>query len=439
MAAKKTRPAEEELDRLERSLRTLTVPASLQRLVESYIEKKTGKAWDDPVVLERIRTAIMTQKRTYWKEGAQREIRYRTGYSVFAYLSYQMPVFFAQFQHLLLFLAREGLLKEDVKVLDVGSGPGVVPLALIDFFRRRGWGSATVFALEPSEEHREAYQYLVPAFAKETPGVRIEPPLAADLMTISLEKLPSAYDLIVFSNVLNEIPSVTTDDRSAILHRYASLLADDGTLVLSEPADLVNSTALRKVALAASTGSNALTLYAPCSFLWGRQCTTDRCWSFVDYGTIHPPALMQALSQGAEGYRFHNTDIKTSFALFRKDGRTRCPHRVMRGSRALPLSDLSRHVGKVVNVVAAVMSGDIGDRIYRVMLVCDGTSVKPVYAILPRYLQTGPLRLLTEARYGDVLALDEVLVRYNRSHDAFNLMVTARSHIHPLFPLPSDE
>jgi Predicted rRNA methylase len=427
-----------DLDRLERSLRTLTLPAPLQRLIESYIEKKTGKAWNDPVVLERIRAAIIAQKGSYWKEGSGRKIRYRTGYSVLAYLSYQMPVFFAQFQHLLLLLMRDGLFKEDITLLDVGSGPGVVPLALIDFFRRRKRGTATVYAVEGSEEHLEAYRYLVPAFAKEVPGVRIEPPIAADLAVLTPENLPSDIDLIIFSNVLNEIPSSTTEERAAILHRYAAALHENGTLLLTEPADLANSTALRRVALAASTGTDALTLYAPCTFLWGGRCTVDRCWSFVDYGAIHPPDLMQALSQGPEGYRFHNTDVKTSYALLRKDRRTRCPQPVMRGSRALPLSHLPRHVGKVINVVAAVMSGDIGDRTYRVALVCDGTSAKPVYAIVPRYMER-TLRILTEADYGDLLAFEEVLVRYNRAHDAFNLLVTARSRVRSLsIPRPEE-
>jgi SAM-dependent methyltransferase len=428
----------EELERLEQSLRSLAVPAPLQRLIESYIEKKTGKPWDDPAVLERIRAAIVAQKSAYWREGAQREIRYRTGYSVLAYLSYQMPVFFAQFQHLLLLLARDGLLKEPMTILDVGSGPGVVPLALIDFFRRWGKGAATLHALESSEEHLEAYRFLVPAYAKEVPGVQIEPPIRVDLATFPVEDLPTPFDLVVFSNVLNEIPSATTGERAAILRRYAGCLAGDGTLVLTEPADLANSTLLRKVALAASEGGDPLTLYAPCTFLWGQRCSLDRCWSFVDFGTIHPPALMQALSQGQEGYRFLNTDVKASYALFRKDKRTRCLHRVERGTRALPLSHLPRHIGKVVNVVAGVMSGDIGDHAYRVVLVCDGTSVKPVYAILPRYLQTGR-QALTEAQYGDVLAFDQVLVRHNRSHDAFNLLVTARSRVRPFIPRPRNE
>jgi SAM-dependent methyltransferase len=426
----------EDLDRLEQSLRNLSLPAPLQCLIESYIEKKTGKRWNDPVVLERIRAAILAQKSAYWREGPQREIRYRTGYSVIAYLGYHMPVFFAQFQHLLLSLARDGLLKEEMVVLDVGSGPGVVPLALIDFIRRRGQGTATIHAVEASDEHREAFQFLVPAFARTVPGIYVESPIIADLATLNRGGLPEEVDLMVFSNVLNEIPSATMNERAAILRRYASSLAGDGTLVLTEPADLANATAMRKVARVVSTGPDALTLYAPCTFLWGHQCTVDRCWSFVDYGDIRPPALMQALSQGAEGYRFHNTDVKASFALFRKDGRTRCPHRIEKGSRMLPLSRLSRHIGKVVNVMAAVMSGDIGDRTYHVMLVCDGTAVKPVYAILPRYQKGRSLHHLKDARYGDVLAFEEVLVRYNTSHDAFNLLITGRSRIRPLLPTP---
>jgi SAM-dependent methyltransferase len=430
-------PAAGDLERVERSLKRLSLPDPLQRLVEAYIEKKTGKPWDDPIVLQRLRTAIMAQKREYWKEGAQRSIGYHTGYRVLAYLTYQMPVFFAQFQHLLLFLARDGLLKEkEMTVLDVGSGPGVVSLALIDFFRRWGHGSAIIHALDASEENQEAYRFLVPSFAAQNTQIRIEPLLRSDLTTLSTRSIPTSVDLMVFSNVLNEIPSATVEDRAAILRRYASALAKDGTIVLTEPADLANSTALRRISLAASGEEETLTLYAPCTFLWGHRCSTDRCWSFADYGEIQPPRIMQVLSEGEEGYRFSNTDIKASFALFRKDGRTRCPHRIQRGARVLPLSRLSRHVGKVVNVMAAVMSGDIGSSDYQVTLVCDGTSAKPVYTILPRY-QKGPSKsILAKARYGDVLEFQEVLVRYNKTHDAYNLLITGRSRVRPLSPPP---
>ncbi|MDD1673474.1 MAG: hypothetical protein LUP99_03590 [Methanomicrobiales archaeon] len=423
--------AEKDLDRLEHSLRHLALPVPLQNIIESYIEKKVGKKWDDPIVLERMRTAIAAQKRDYWKEGSQRQIRYRTGYSVIAYLAYHLPVFFGQFQHLLLRLTRDGLLRDEIRILDVGSGPGVVPLAITDFFRRLGHGMVSIHALEGSDEQYEAYQFLVPGFAKEVPGIRIETPIQADLTTISDTRLPRGNDLVIFSNVQNEMsPSITEQRAAMILHRYAECLSDEGTMVIMEPADLANATHLRRISLA-TTSSGALSLYAPCTFLWGRRCATDRCWSFVSSGDIQPPRVMEALAQGPHGYRFLNVDMKASFALLRKDGRTRCQHQVSPGAPFLPFSELPRHIGHVVNVIAGVMSGDIGDSNHRVFLVCDGTSVKPVYVILPYHHTGNKTRTLMEAEYGDVLEFHEILVRYNRSYDAFNLLLTGRSRVIP--------
>ena len=422
---------EKDLNRLEHSLRHMALPVLLQNLIESYIERKVGKKWDNSIVLERMRAAIAAQKKDYWKEGLQRQIRYRTGYSVFAYLAYHLPVFFGQFQHLLLRLAREGLLRDELEILDVGSGPGVVPLATIDFFRRLGHGTITIHALEGSDEQREAYQFLVPAFAEEVPGIRVETPIQADLTTINDTRLARENDLVVFSNVLNEMPSTITDQGVAmILHRYAEYLLNEGTMVLMEPADLANATHLRRVSLAA-TFSGALSLYAPCTSLWGRRCATDRCWSFVSFGEIQPPRFMKALAQGPDGYRYLNVDMKVSFALLRKDGMKRCQYQVSSGAPFLPLSELPRHLGHVVNVVAGLMSGDIGDSNHQVFLLCDGTSVKPVYVILPHHHSGYKTRTLLKAEYGDILEFHEILVRYNRSHDAFNLLLTGRSRVTP--------
>ncbi|MGM0771532.1 MAG: hypothetical protein ACQESU_07990, partial [Halobacteriota archaeon] len=38
------------------------VPGQLQNIIENYITLKTSKDWDDPVVLEKIRKAIVSQK-----------------------------------------------------------------------------------------------------------------------------------------------------------------------------------------------------------------------------------------------------------------------------------------------------------------------------------------------------------------------------------------
>ena len=109
------------------------IPSALEDLILEYITKKIQKPWNDPDVLNKIRNAIIFQKGRYWDERPGKGIPYGKAYQTFGYLAYQMPTYFVQTEHLLLDLAHQGLLKPKMKILDVGSGPGVIILAIIDF------------------------------------------------------------------------------------------------------------------------------------------------------------------------------------------------------------------------------------------------------------------------------------------------------------------
>ena len=54
-------PSAEELHAAEKLLKTRSFP-ELERLSEAYIEKITGKKWNDETVLEKIRAAVVSQK-----------------------------------------------------------------------------------------------------------------------------------------------------------------------------------------------------------------------------------------------------------------------------------------------------------------------------------------------------------------------------------------
>jgi hypothetical protein len=97
--------------------------------------------------------------------------------------------------------------------------------------------------------------------------------------------------------------------------------------------------------------------------------------------------------------------------------------------KALRLSRLQGHKKRRVNVVVAKMSGDLGgghgDHVYK---VCDGTPQKPVFAVVPDH-HAGKARALMEGRYGEILFLENILVRSNPSRDAFNLFVDRSSRV----------
>lgn len=424
-AAETLRPADAARERQEAFLRSPFVANSIQRLIEDYIGKKTGKPWDDAVVLDRLRNAIMAQKSRYWKEQS---VSYKKGYHVLGYLGYHAPVYLVQFEHILWQLAEDGLLKNRMRVLDVGSGPGMVPLAIVDLLNRIGEGEAQIFAVERSEENVEAYNALVPPAAAATGGrVTVEQPIVADLCSLSPEKLPNRIDLVIFSNVLNELRQMTIAERADLVAALAGRLADDGTIVVIEPADLANSTMMRRTVQAIA--ERGLTLYRPCSFIWGTPCNPARCWTFEQKGDIHPPRLMRRLAEGPEAYRFWNTDIKYSSAVLRKDQLTHCGYRVPRGAKFARFSQLARHRNRRINAVAAVMSGNLADTASQVYKLCDGTAANPVYAVVPRYLKGESREVLQQTPYGGIVQIYGVVVRYNREHDAYNLVVQPETRI----------
>ncbi|MDD1665893.1 MAG: small ribosomal subunit Rsm22 family protein [Methanomicrobiales archaeon] len=408
-----------------------SIPDRLQELIESYIAKKTGKNWNDPVVLDRIRAAIRAQKGEYWDQAGGRPISYGAGYRVLAYLAYQAPVVLVQFEHILHEMAVDGLLKDRMRVLDIGSGPGTVPLAIIDTWSRLSPGEVRISALERETENLEAFRSIVPAFASRTPSVRIDEPIQEDLMSVDPDNLPREMDLIVFGTVLNELRKIPVETKAALVEKISGTLAGDGTVVIMEPADLENSLALRK--LVTELSRRGMTLYAPCTHLWSTDCRPDRCWTFRDGPAISPPRLMSRLASSADGYRYRNTDIKFSYAILRKDHRTREAYRIPRGMKALRLSKLQGHLKRRVNVVVAKMSGDLGGRGNHVYKVCDGTPQKPVFAVVPDH-HAGHARALLEARYGEILSLENTTVRYNPARDAFNLFIDLSSRIQRVGP-----
>ncbi len=404
------------------------VPDYIQDLVESYVAKKTAKPWDDPAVLDRMRNAILAQKSRYWKE---QQVSYRKAYQVLGYLAYHAPVYLVQFEHIFWQVISRGLAKPHMRILDLGTGPGVVPLAVIDLLERVGTGSAEVYAVERSEEHFEAYNALVPAAAAAMGNrVRVEKPIRADIGALEGRNLPDRIDLMVFSNVLGELRQMDIGRRADLVAALAERLAPDGTIVIVEPADLANATVMRQTVRAIA--DRGLAIFSPCSFIWGTACNPARCWTFEQKGDIRPTRLMERLAGGKDSYRFVNVDIKYSSALLRKDAKTQHAYRVPPGAKFARFSHLRRHRDRKINAVAALMSGNLGDNRTKVYKVCDGTPAEPVYAVIPATLRGTNRDALEGLAYGDIVRFYGVLVRFNKDHDAYNLVVLPGTRVEPV-------
>jgi hypothetical protein len=138
---------------------------------------------------------------------------------------------------------------------------------------------------------------------------------------------------------------------------------------------------------------------------------------------------MRKLAECGESYRYINTDIKYSYSILRKDGLSKECYRVPSKAKFARFSKMGMHKDKRINVVCSLMSGDLGDEKYSLYKVCDGTSRKAIYAVLPRHNVTENNSLIKRANYGEILELHNVLVNYNKDKDSYNLLLTKGSTV----------
>ena len=413
--------SETELKKNNSFFRSPSVSRKLERLIEQYIEKKTAKSWNDPRTIEKIREAVVAQKSSYWKKGKSRKIKYEKGYHILGYLEYQFPVYFVQFQHILHKLAHQGLLKKRMRILDVGTGAGTIPLSIIDYCNRLDDHRAVIHSIEKYDENIEAYKHLVPEYAAFKSRVTIEDPIKADIQKLNMEKIPDNIDLMIFSNVLNELEETSVEEKADLVMQLSEKLSENGNIIIIEPADKVNSIEARNLTI--KLKARGLGIYGPCSFIWGAGCNPERCWSFEQKADIKPTRLMEAMADCEDSYRFMNTDIKFTYAILRKDKLAEKEYQVPAKARFARLADMKKHVDKRINVVCSLMSGDLGDEKNSLYKICDGTSRKPVYAVLPFHNITEDNATLRTAKYGDIISISNILVNYNSDNDSYNLLV----------------
>ena len=416
-------PDESVVAELEGLLKNPVLPLRIEKLVSSYIERACGKNWNTSDTARLIRENIVSQKEEYWKgEGGAGYPKIR----IISYLLYHFPVYFCQYQHLLLELFKGGLLFNKMRIIDAGSGPGTITLSTIDFFRklqdvysRNNMDIKLSIRIESIEQELEnilCYKELCENYLSGGgANIIIGEPVRSPIETVPV---PLDADLIVFSNVLAELKSMPPE-RATVVERIASG-SRDPTLIIIEPADLDNSKAL--LVTQQALVRRDFNVYSPCSFIWGKMCSGDNCWSFKEQGNITAPDFMKKIADTVDPYRYINTDMKFSYVILRKDGASKHDYRAK--GKFMALSNLKKHIEKHINVAASVMSGNLGNEKTFVFKICDGTAREPCYAMMPVYHISENNRELLEAGYGDIVEIFDVLVRQNKEQSSINLLVT---------------
>ena len=211
------------------------------------------------------------------------------------------------------------LSKERLRILDIGSGPGTAILGIMDFFSAKGKRPVLEFtAIDQVKENLRDSEALFGLFRERVPLVATLKTIKSSVeMVASFPKGP--YDIIVLSNILNEVAHSDEDrtsKRVAILKTVLSdLLAADGSCIIIEPA--LRQTSRDMVEVRDSLMHEGFCVYSPC--LMGENCPAlqnPKDWCHEDIPWEFPEIVREV--DRLTGLR--KDSLKFSYLVIRKDG-----------------------------------------------------------------------------------------------------------------------
>ena len=211
--------------------------------------------------------------------------------------------------------------KERLRILDLGCGPGTASLGVLDFFGAREHCPRLEFtAVDQVAENLKTAEELFSS-------MRVSKGLKAAMRTVRsniadlslLEGGP--FDLVILSNVLNELFSREgrkIEKRLAAMGEIMTrLLADDGSLIIIEPA--LRETSRELLEVRDRLLNEGFHVYAPC--LYAGKCPAlmnPRDWCHEDIPWEAPDVIREL--DRLTGLR--KDSLKFSWLVFRKDGRS---------------------------------------------------------------------------------------------------------------------
>jgi ribosomal protein RSM22 (predicted rRNA methylase) len=238
-----------------------------------------------------------------------------------AYVSYFLPSNLLKIHLPLKELSRHPknmLSKERLRILDIGSGPGSATLGVLEFFSQSE--GKPVLEFTAADQVAENLKDAAALFA----SYRSRYDLDAALHTVktSVEKLEPLlkghYDLIILSNVLNELFPLDEEKiakRIDLLHALLRrFLAHDGSCIIIEPA--LHETSREMLMVRDGLLAHGFHVYSPC--LMNENCPAlvnpkDWCHEDVPW---EPPALIREIGMLAG---LKKDSLKFSYVILRKD------------------------------------------------------------------------------------------------------------------------
>jgi len=295
-----------------------------------------------------------------------------------SYLTFYLSANIFKIWKPLLDLQLRNLLKANIKIMDIGTGPGSVPIGIIEYYRLLAKSFPDIlfslnFTLIDAEEEFIEIAVKVINYSMEidTPNLKIniEKTKCEILDANSLYEETAKFDMITMSNFLNVNEGKNSQNGTKIINETKKALTDDGSLILIEPGDEISSRTLKKIRNEV-VNNNILNVFSPCIGIWEEKDRYDcQCFSMVRCFWVIPKIYEFLISSGlSKGKRM---DLPFNYFVLRKDN-VKKYELIKNFQNYVKLVDLKQYIGKDVNIKALIRTVVKKGKITK-FSICDGS------------------------------------------------------------------
>ena len=306
----------------------------------------------------------------------QKKAEYNDRY--LGYLFYYLPANVFKIWKPLLDLQIKNALKPQMRILDIGTGPGSIPIGIIEYYKALAESfpqlsfSLDFLLIDGEQGFLNIAKEMVALVQKQVP-----PNLVINLEKCVWEKVNAnttfnsfgTFDLITISNFLNVNEGENYRNSLSILTNLKERLEKDGSLVIVEPGERTSCIALKRMRNQV-VNRQIYNVFSPCVGLWNEKTTFDcQCFNMVRSYWQIPRIYGYLLSKGLSKGR--RPDVPFNYVVFRKDNIKK--YGVIKNPQHLvKLIDLKNHGGKYVNITALIRTVIEKEGSVKIAL-CDGS------------------------------------------------------------------
>ncbi|WP_069650784.1 class I SAM-dependent methyltransferase [Caloranaerobacter ferrireducens] len=246
----------------------------------------------------------------------------------YLYLLYYLPCNIYKIWKPFLDLLLRYEMKVKLKVLDIGTGPGSVPIGIIEFFKilSRSFSKYRYFIefqlVDSQEEFLNIAKFILTEIQKDLPQ-NLKITFNTNKINIGEDDTIfdlGVFDIITMSNFLNTNEIGDLYDPLKFLSKIKDNLSEDGSIIIIEPGEK-NSCIQLKNLRNEVINNKILNIFSPCVPLWeDKETYLCNCFTTAKF-TWNKPKIIKYLHEFGLRRNKYKEHVAFNYVIFRKDNR----------------------------------------------------------------------------------------------------------------------